>query len=280
MRLMHGLKGSILKRWHSLTVSPARLRRFWAPPYWQDAGGFRDIACAHCRKFNPASTQCSIRFGTPLRKCVVAAIEAHLNDLRGEEVLEIGFGSYALARNLVRRSGGRWTGIDPGQPVSAVARLGHGGYGHAAEIPFRDQQFDRVFAIQSLEHWGQKAAPRREPSDYIDCMNELLRVLKPGGRVYLDAPVHFHGHEMFIMGDTQRIRALFDPRKWDELVLERWRYHYQPLEPYPPSQKVLAEWDIEISSYPDEQVAAARDSSSVWLLTCSARKKPAGSPAG
>ena len=268
---MHGLKNSLLKRWHSLTVSPTRVRNTWSKPYAKASGGFHEIACRNCPKFNAARIECTVPFGTPLRKCVVAAIEAHLNDCSNEDVLEIGFGRFALARNLVRRSGGRWTGIDPGQPKNRKAVVGKGGYGVAAEIPFPASTFDRVFGIQSFEHWGQKASSR-PPSDYGDCLREILRVLKPGGSIYLDAPIHFHGHEMFIMGDVERIRSLFDLLQWTDVRIERWRRDYSPLERYAPTRTVLKEWPIEITSYAESAIARAREEGSVWLLTISAQK--------
>jgi SAM-dependent methyltransferase len=269
---MSGPRDAILKRLHALTVSPRRARSTWAHDYWRDNGPFRDVDCRQCPKFDGGVPRCRVGFGSPLRKCSIAAIEAHLNDARGEEVLEIGFGRLATARNLIRRSGGRWTGIDPGQPKERPARLGHGGYGHAAEIPFPDATFDRVFGIQSFEHWGQKANARMVPSDYRDCLGEVWRVMRPGARLYLDAPIHFHGHEMFIMGDVGRIRGLFETGGWTNLVLERWRRAYAPLEKYPPSPKVQAEWPLEISSYSPQEMEAVRERASVWLLTISARK--------
>jgi SAM-dependent methyltransferase len=269
-----GPRDAILKRWHALTVSPRRARRTWGQPYWEENGPIRDIGCRACPKFSAADCACGVRFGSPLRKCSIAAIEAHLHDAGGEEVLEVGFGRLATARHLVTRSGGRWTGIDPGQPRARVARLGRGGYGHAAAIPFPDASFDRVFGIQTVEHWGQKANARRNPSSYRDCLAEIWRVLKPGGFLYLDAPIHFHGHEMFIMGDLQRIRDLFDEVRWQGLVMERWRRDFEPLEKYPPSAKVQAEWPQEIRSYPESEVSRVREQGTVWLLTISASKAP------
>jgi SAM-dependent methyltransferase len=267
-----GPRDALLKRWHALTVSPRRARGTWGRRYWSEQGSYRDVACRQCPKFSAAANACQVGFGSPLRKCSIAAIEAHLNDARGEEVLEIGFGRLATARNLIRRSGGHWTGIDPGQPRERRARLGHGGYGHATEIPFPDATFDRVFGIQTVEHWGQKANARRDPSSYRDCLAEVWRVLRPGGLLYLDAPIHFHGHEMFIMGDLDRIRSLFEQDRWEGLVMERWRRDFAPLEEYPPSAKVQAEWPLEIQSYAEGDVARVREQATVWLLTISARK--------
>lgn len=264
-------KDSILKRWHTLRISPLRCNRKWAQPYWHAEQELQNIACRTCPEFDATSRKCSIGFGTPLRKCVVASIEAHFYDCAGQDCLEIGFGRFTLAKNLILRSGGRWTGIDPAQPRTRIARKNHGGYGTAANIPFPDQSFDKVFGIQSFEHWGQKAA-NREPSDYAACLAEISRVLKPGGSLYLDAPIHFHGHEIFIMGDLPRIRQLFNPDCWQDLVMQCWRRDYEPLEKYPPNATVLKEWPIEISSYPAKQVLKAKEQGSVWLLTISARK--------
>lgn len=273
---MSGPRDAFLKRWHALTISPRGTRRRWKGVYWRESGIYHDVDCQACPRFQPSGPACGIKFGTPLRKCSIAAIEAHLNDARAEEVLEIGYGRLATARNLVRRSGGRWTGIDPGQPPDDVAKLGRGGHGHAAAIPFADETFDRVFGIQTFEHWGQKANSRREPSKYEACLREVLRVLKPGAGLYLDAPMHFHGHEMFIMGDLPRIRALFDEARWTDVTMERWRLHHEPLQAYPPSKKVQAEWALEISSYPEGEIRKLREEASVWLLTISARKRVPG----
>ncbi|HET6566035.1 MAG TPA: class I SAM-dependent methyltransferase [Xanthomonadales bacterium] len=210
---------------------------------------------------------------------MVASIEAHIHDCEGLECLELGYGRFKLAKNLIHRSGGHWTGIDPTQPKHRKAMLHKGGHGSAAEIPFQDSIFDLVFGIQTFEHWGQKFSKGRKPSEYTDCLDEILRVLKPGGRVYLDAPIHFHGHEMFIMGDLPRIRAQFDSGKWQDVVLQYWRKEYEPLEKYPPNSTVLREWPIEISSYPPDLVEETMLNSSVWLLTVSARKSgPVGRP--
>ncbi len=269
---MHGKLQSISKRWYSLTARPGKAKQQWSAPYWQDIDGIRNIACKCCPKFNNSRRECSISFGTPLRKCVVASIEAHLHDSQQLNVLELGFGRFTLARNLTRRSGGTWTGVEPRLPKSRPPRIGHSGYGHAGKIPFENASFDRVFGIQSLEHWGQKAYSAVEPLDYADCLQEIRRVLKPGGTLYLDAPIHFHGHEMFIMGDLPRIRALFAPSDWKDVIIERWRFDHQPLEAYPPSAKVQKEWPLEIISYSTEEVERVQRDASVWLFTISASK--------
>ena len=271
---MHSKKGSILKRWHSLTATPKRLQQKWQGDYGEvEAPGIRQIRCRDCRSYDPGGQRCTIGFGTPLRKCVVSSVEAHFNNMKDKQCLELGFGRFMLARNLIRRSGGTWTGVEPKVDRSIEPQIGRGSYGTASDIPFDDETFDLVFGIQSIEHWGQKVHGGT-PSDYGECLSEIHRVLKPGGSVYFDAPTYFHGHEMFIMADLSRIRAQFSPELWDDVTIEKWREDHEPLEPYPPSQTVLeGDWPAEIESYSDADVEAARLSASVYMLAVTAVKR-------
>jgi len=270
---MHSKKESLLKRLHSLTIAPKRCESKWAGQYWQEAGADRVVSCGSCRSFQPATGRCGIGFGTPLRKCVVSSIEAHFHSCAGEEALEIGYGRFKLARNLIVRSGGRWTGVDPRHSPGRPARLGKGGHGHASHLPFPDGAFDRVFGVQSIEHWGQRAAGVREPSSYEACFAEIWRVLKPNGRIYFDAPVHFHGNEMFIMGDLDRVLGLLPEGLWSAVTLERWREDYAPLERYAPSENEFKDWPVELVSYPENAIAQARADGVVWMLVITATKR-------
>lgn len=269
---MHSKKGSILKRWHSVMVNPKKCSIKWSEQYWKTEDDCRVISCETCPSLNRKKNICSIQFGTPLRKCVVSSIEAHFYDCKDKDVLEIGFGRFKLAKNLIYRSGGRWTGVEPRRPKNETPVLGRGGYGHATDIPFPEATFDKVFAVQSVEHWGQKAGGVREPSSYPECIAEISRVLKSGGTVYLDAPVHFHGNEMFIMGDVNKVRELFPADQWKNVVIEKWREDYAPLERYTPSEKEFKDWPVEITSYPEDQVAEAKANGVVWLMVVTAEK--------
>ncbi|PCH64348.1 MAG: hypothetical protein COC09_02790 [Gammaproteobacteria bacterium] len=270
---MHSLSNSIRKRWHSLVANPAAMRKLWAGEYWQkDDDGLRSVSCNHCPRLDRSNKACTISFGTPLRKCVVSSVEAYLNDCNDKQVLEIGYGRFSLGKNLVQRSGGVWSGIEPQQPKGNKPSLGGGGYGHATEILFPDNTFDLIYGVQTMEHWGQKCTGgTRKPSNYEECIAEIYRVLKPGGAIYFDVPMHFHGHEMFIMADFGKIRALFPIAQWQDVVLEKWRYDSSPLERYSPYDKLFPEWDVEISSYSREVIEKAK-LEPIYLLAMTATK--------
>ncbi len=270
---MHSLKGSILKRLFSFTANPKACAKKWGHQYWQEEDGLRVVACKKCPSFDSQKQECGINFGSPLRKCVVSSIEAHLHDCKDKDVLEIGFGRFMLAKNLIRRSGGTWTGVEPQRPEDEKPEIGKGGYGHATYIPFAEQTFHKVFAVQSIEHWAQRAGGVRELSDYKDCVAEIHRVLKPGGDVYLDAPIHFHGNEMFIMGDLEKIRSYFPEEQWQDVQIEKWREQCEPLEPYLPPTSVTKDWQTEIVSYSDEQREKMASDATVWMVAITAVKR-------
>ena len=65
-------------------------------------------------------------------------------------------------------------------------------------LPFRDEWFDEIVCISTLEHVGMDntgyGAPRSEyvTSDYIAAANELLRVLKDKGKLLITIPFGKH----------------------------------------------------------------------------------------
>lgn len=75
--------------------------------------------------------------------------------------------------------------------------------GVGEDLPFRDEVFDAVFSLAVLEHV-------RDP---FRCAAEIVRVLKPGGRLYVVVPFmqHYHGypHHYFNM-TKQGLARLFE----------------------------------------------------------------------
>lgn len=97
-------------------------------------------------------------------------------------LLEVGTGSGGIAHYFA-------TQVEPHYDVDAVdvtdARIVSEGYRFAqvadTSLPFPDATFDRVITNHVIEHVGDALAQRRH-------LQEISRVLKPAGRVYLAVP--------------------------------------------------------------------------------------------
>jgi SAM-dependent methyltransferase len=204
---------------------------------------------------------------------VVAATEAHLHATCGLATLELGSFKRSFGKHVVEKSGGLWTGVEPQLPQRRAPRLGRANYGHAGDIPFGDETFDVVFGVQSFEHWEEALPGVDKPPSYRECLAEIWRVLKPGGSLYLDAPIHLHGHEMFVAGDVDRILGLFDRDLWTELVVERWRYDHAPLPRYPTPASDAAGVRLNRNmTYDRAVIEDLQANGTVWLLTVTAAR--------
>lgn len=102
----------------------------------------------------------------------------------GEAVLDVGCGTGTLAILASRLVGPSGTvhGVDPSPEMIARAtkKAASSGAeiafrtGYVQELPYRDGQFDAVLSTLMMHH-----LPR---ADRKDCVREIRRVLKPGGR--------------------------------------------------------------------------------------------------
>jgi SAM-dependent methyltransferase len=271
---MHGAKSSFARAWYRLGTRRRLARNEWSGQYWEERDGLRSVPCRRCPKFDARHARCGVPFGSPLRKCVVAATEAHLKSTRGLRALELGYARRSYGKRIVELSGGSWTGVEPLVDRSRAPRLGAGGYGHAGEIPFPDGTFDLVFGNQSFEHWEEALPDGSKPPSYNECLAEIWRVLRPGGSLYLDAPIHLHGHEMFVAGDVARILALFAGALWTDVTAERWRYDHDPLPRYPTPAADVGYVCGTIKSYDTTVIADLQTNGTVWLLAITAVKRP------
>jgi len=109
-----------------------------------------------------------------------------LNPLPGAAVLEIGFGpGHALSMLARTHRLGLVAGVDHSELMVATARRRlNGGRGDAAldlrvgeasDLPFPDERFDIVFAVNAFHQWPDK----------VRALAEMVGVLKPGGDLVL-----------------------------------------------------------------------------------------------
>lgn len=104
---------------------------------------------------------------------------AHIDS--GHHVLDVGCGTGILARKAVEDVGftGKVTGIDHDQDMIAVAARKAPNIdwrvGDPSQLPFDDESFDRVVSQFFLPHTKNR----------VRLLKEMMRVLKPGGRMAL-----------------------------------------------------------------------------------------------
>ena len=120
---------------------------------------------------------------TPLFMRHMAVYRFFLGYARGKRTLEVGFGegygSYYLSEEA-----GELTGVDVSHTLveHASAKYSRKNLyfikGDATNIPFPDDTFEVVVSSQVLEH----------VKDYMRCIREIRRVLKPGGTALIATP--------------------------------------------------------------------------------------------
>lgn len=213
-------------------------RGFQAQP--APEAGFLEVSCGSCPKYRRFPwPRCALRLGSRVRSCIVAAAERCLGARQGR-MLEIGCGHCSIVRELWNAvPGNEWVGLEPrltpGLPV--IAQL----VGRVEALPLQAGVFDAVSGIQTLEHWveGTVADPT---GAYRTLLAGLHRVLRPGGLLYLDAPIHQHGSRHCVTGDLAGIRDYFHPDLWSGLSCTIWRRQHRPLASRPARPHDQEEW--------------------------------------
>lgn len=113
-------------------------------------------------------------------------VQAMLDPAPDAQILEIGFGTGRLVELLVERlPDGRMLGIDPTETMLKVAQARQGvrragarvdlRLGEAGRLPWASASLDAVAALHCFQFWPDPAAG----------LNEVFRVLRPGGKLAL-----------------------------------------------------------------------------------------------
>lgn len=162
------------------------------------------LRCPRCGTVYPQETS-ALNLMTPeaYRACAPREAQATSANPYGSTVLDV--------IDQIRHSDGMaldcGAGLRP-EPNERVVNLEIGDYpstdvlavGQA--LPFQDAVFDAVFSLTVLEH----------VADPFACARELVRVLKPGGRLFVEVPFlqpeHGYPHHFFNM-TREGVRTLF-----------------------------------------------------------------------
>lgn len=218
-------------------------------------------SCANCQKFDPTTNTCTVKEGSPGRKCVIALLEQKLAPIRDMVVCEVGPGPFSYAKEILERNNNQWFGVDPKSESHLGVPSIRTHEGTVSNLPFEANSIDLVVANQSMEHWYEFGTPFRQG------LSEVYRVLKPGGRAIINVPIHLHGHRIFVVGDLAKIRRLFTERMWASVEFEEWRRDFKPLEPW-------QGWKLARPTIADDKIPDANNAST-WILDIVATKAAA-----
>lgn len=161
----------------------------------------------------------------PLGACVYAINEEYIREITPKsKVLEIGCGSWSNIKIACEKIGAIYEGIDTIEEYYGKKTVATK-IENLAELSFKDEAFDFVIGNQTIEHWGEHACP----TDWG--LYQIFRVLKVGGKVMLNAPIHFHGTSPFLLGRFSKIKSLFGEFT-PEVVIKKWGENPEPLAPF------------------------------------------------
>ena len=183
-------------------------------------------SCINCTKFDSKKEICSALGDSPIRKCIITSLESHLSSMKNKTICEIGCGEWSFAKNIVETNNCKWLGIDPREYDPHGRKILRTHAGTANSIPLETNSVDVVLAIQSLEHWYEYGTTFR--SGFL----EIHRILKLDGLLIMNFPIHLHGHPIFLNGEINKIKRLWNPYLWTKIHFEEWRKNHEPLEPY------------------------------------------------
>jgi SAM-dependent methyltransferase len=172
----------------------------------------------------------------PIGGCEVPIVQGYLPLIKpGMKVLEIGCGAWAMIKDHCKLVGAEYVAIDTVHEYFGKKSVATH-FENLAALSFPDESFDLVIGNQTMEHWAENGCNLKWG------LYQCFRVCKPGGQVFLNVPIHFHGTKIFLMGKLDEIQALFEPFS-STISFEPWGSPSEPIPAYfpYPGYKVLAD---------------------------------------
>ena len=119
-------------------------------------------------------------------------VSSHLNGLAGNIVVS------DLSHRMLKKARGKQV-----RPVQA----------HVERLPFADEMFDRVLVVDALHHF----------CDQREAIQDLLRVLKPGGRLVIEEPdLNHFGVKLLALAEKMMLMRshFYSPQKIQEVIAD------------------------------------------------------------
>ncbi len=232
------------------------------------------------------------RVDTPIRRCSQAIVKKHLCKFKDSHVLEIGCGPLSeIDVNFCRENNIVYVGIDPERLPTPISmpwfKLLNGMIyvlfnhfikykSHYKKNNFQsyikgtvfsehlsNESFDLIYANNSIEHWHEEVQDIDQSLElYRRDISRCYSLLRPGGHLLVNLPIHVHGNKIFMHGEVDIIERFFDGNDWGSVVFEHWREQHDDLMPYAPVQRKKA-W---LSSFGFELT-------NIWLGNIVAKKR-------
>ncbi|HZN05236.1 MAG TPA: class I SAM-dependent methyltransferase [Pyrinomonadaceae bacterium] len=107
-------------------------------------------------------------------------------------------------------------------------------FGDLRDLDLRDNRFDAVACISTIEHIGMdntmyaegQVAQRSDPSEFLLAVKELKRVLKPGGVLYISFPFgRYENHGWFQQFDAELVDTLIEAFAPAQHKERTYQYH-------------------------------------------------------
>jgi SAM-dependent methyltransferase len=173
--------------------------------------------------------------GSGLPERVVELLAARLSYQPGLRVLDVGHAYIMECHRVLLRelpAPRDLTGIDIAEPIFDPAAFYTASVrGSVTDMEFPDASFDRVWCISALEHFGMDNSGYTQEfvvdeQMAVRAMQEMMRVLRPGGSLLLTLPYgRYENHGWFRNFDAAHLTALLDPVRADAVVHELYFRH-------------------------------------------------------